>query len=60
MEHKSNINQSPFAKEAVHCSSYKRKVSKRIKKIANSIYKNKNQETKASRDSDQSKIVTIL
>lgn len=60
MEHSSFSIQSPFVTEAFQCSSAKKKVSKRIKKIANSIYKNKNQETKASRDSDQSKIVSIL
>ena len=49
-----------FLEEAVQNSLLKRKASKRIKKIANSIYKTKTQVTKVAREQDQNKIINIL
>jgi hypothetical protein len=60
MDSKSALIQSPFIEEAIQSSILKKRPSKRIKKIANSIYKSKSQLNKASRDHDQFKIINIL
>jgi hypothetical protein len=60
MENKSTLVYSPFIEEAIQSSALKKRPSKRIKKIANSIYKSKSQLNKASRDHDQLKIISIL
>lgn len=60
METQPILDSSPFIQEAIQSSLLKKRASKRIKKIANSIYKSKSQSTKTSRDHDQSKIVNIL
>lgn len=60
MKGQTPLSESPFVNEAVRYSEGRKRPSKKIRKIANSIYKSKTEISKKNKDLDQNKILNIL